>query len=255
MPSVERNLDYWTNYSWSEAGDEWSVGWGGTELMWAWTLLPRVASFLPAEHILEIAPGYGRVTQYLVHAAKRLTLVDIADRCIEACRERFAEHDHIGYHVNDGRSLDMVEDASIDLAFSWDSLIHVEEDVIETYLTQLARKLAPGGVGMLHHSNLGAYRDRRTGQLTIDNKHWRAPSVSAEKVRRLGRAVGLRSTVQELIPWGGPEFIDCISVFRSEAGTVSRWLPTKVIKNERFFIQAQQKPAAEIRAFVRQFRR
>ena len=257
MPSVERNLDYWSNYSWSEGGDEWSVGWGSTETMWAWTLMPRVASFLPAEHILEIAPGYGRVTQYLVPATKRLTLVDIADRCIDACRERFAAHDHIDYHVNDGRSLDMVDDSSIDFAFSWDSMIHVEEDVIEAYLAQLARKLVPGGVGMLHHSNLDAYRDRTTGELSIDNEHWRASSVSAEKFRKLCRSVGLRCTVQELIPWGGPDFIDCLSVFRREPGAVSitgRLRPTKVIKNERFFVQTQERQAAEIRRLTRLFR-
>lgn len=257
MPSVERNLDYWSNYSWSEAGDEWSVGWGGTENMWAWTLMPRIAGYLPAEHVLEIAPGYGRVTQYLVPCAKRLTLVDLAEKCIEACRERFAEHKHIDYHVNDGRSLAMVQDGSVDFAFSWDSMIHVEEDVIRAYLEQLARKLVPGGVGVLHHSNLDAYRDRGTGELTIGNEHWRASSMSAAKFRAICRSVGLRCTVQELIPWGGPDFIDCLSVFRRAAGRgplAGRFRPTKVIENDRFFVQAQQRPAAEIRRFVQSFR-
>lgn len=49
-------------------------------------------------------------------------------------------------------------DGAVDLAFSFDSLVHVEIDVIEGYLTELARVLVPDGVAILHHSNLAAER-------------------------------------------------------------------------------------------------
>ena len=49
----------------------------------------------------------------------------------------------------------MVEDGSIDFVFSFDSLVHVEADVLDAYLDQLARKLTPDGVGFIHHSNMG----------------------------------------------------------------------------------------------------
>src|SRR6185437_6909137 len=131
----------WTNYEWSDKGDEWSVGYGGTESMWSWAIQPRISSFLPSAHTLEIAPGFGRATQFILPASDKLTLVDLAEPCIEACKKRFDGHDNIEYHVNDGRSLDMVADGTIDFVFSWDSLIHVEDDVIEGYLAQLGRKL------------------------------------------------------------------------------------------------------------------
>ncbi len=51
----------------------------------------------------------------------------------------------------------MVADGSIDFVFSFDSLVHAEEDVIRSYLDQLGQKLRPDGVGFLHHSNLGEY--------------------------------------------------------------------------------------------------
>lgn len=31
MPSIDENRDYWTSYHWTEKGDEWSIGYGGTE--------------------------------------------------------------------------------------------------------------------------------------------------------------------------------------------------------------------------------
>ena len=48
--------------------------------------------------------------------------------------------------MNDGQSLPMVADSSIDLAFSFDSLVHVEDDVMPSYLDELARVLSEDGV-------------------------------------------------------------------------------------------------------------
>ena len=55
-----------------------------------------------------------------------------------ACRRQFADCSHIDYFVNDGKSLAMIADKSIDFAFSFNSLVHVEVDVLEAYLHQLA---------------------------------------------------------------------------------------------------------------------
>jgi len=41
---------------------------------------------------------------------------------------------HIEYFINDGRSLDMLENNSIDFAFSFDSLLHAEIDVMHAYI-------------------------------------------------------------------------------------------------------------------------
>jgi hypothetical protein len=84
-------------------------------------------------------------------------VVDLSPQCIERCRERFRQVENIDYHVNDGSSLEMVADDSIDFAFSFDSLVHAEKEVIQAYLQQLAKKLRRNGVGFLHHSNLGEY--------------------------------------------------------------------------------------------------
>src|SRR6476620_7829470 len=116
-------------YDWREAGEEWSQPWGSSAPQWAGTIFPRIRECLPAGTILEIAPGYGRWSHYLKDYCENLILIDLAEQCIEACKKRFSSSSHITYHVNDGRSLEIIPDESIDFVFSFDSLIHAEADV------------------------------------------------------------------------------------------------------------------------------
>jgi hypothetical protein len=52
----------------------------------------------------------------------------------------------------------MIPDESVDFTFSFDSLVHVEADVLEVYLQQLASAMTKDGVGFIHESNLGSTR-------------------------------------------------------------------------------------------------
>ena len=56
---------------------------------------------------------------------------------------------------------------------------------MSSYLRELARVLVPGGVAFLHHSNLGAFLDPKTGKPAVSAEHWRGRTVTAEGVRRL----------------------------------------------------------------------
>ncbi len=212
MATIEENINRWQTYDWKDRGDEWSEVWGGTPYLWHGTLYPRLLRFLPANHILEIAPGFGRFTHYLKDHCQTLEIVDLTERCIAACRERFRAADHILYHVNDGRSLAMVADRSVDFVFSFDSLVHAEAEVLAAYLQQLSAKLRPGGVGFIHHSNLASLKDEQ-GRLPFTNRHWRAESMSAALFGDFCQAAGLEVISQELINWGLEQMTDCLSVF------------------------------------------
>ena len=161
MPSTQENLSFWNReYDWSAHGDEWSGAWGGAHTQWHGSLFPRIRRHLPVHTILEIAPGFGRWTHFLAGLCERLIVVDLSSKCIEACRARFRDVTHIEYHVNDGRTLPMVAERSVDFVFSFDSLVHVDADVIESYLSELGRVLKPGGAGFIHHSNVAEFSER-----------------------------------------------------------------------------------------------
>ena len=237
MPTVEENLRHWSSYDWSRHDEEWSEVWGSSTALWYGTLMPRLAAFLQSpECILEIAPGFGRFTRFLKDHCRRLVIVDLTEQCIEACRERFRDAAHIEYHTNDGRTLPMVADRSVDFVFSFDSLVHVEHDAVRSYVLEIARVLKDDGIAFLHHSNMGAYADPSTGQLTIENRHWRATSVSAAFVRSVSEDAGLSCVVQEIVNWGVPELTDCLSVITRRGSRFAG--PPRTVENPGFMDEA-----------------
>jgi 2-polyprenyl-3-methyl-5-hydroxy-6-metoxy-1,4-benzoquinol methylase len=231
MPTIEDNISMWENtYAWDQRGDGWSKGWGGVSMQWYGSIFPRIHSFLPTGTALEIGPGFGRWTHFLRDLCTKLILVDLSEKCIEECKRRFDDCSHITCFVNDGRSLDMIPDDSLDFVFSFDSLVHVEEDVISAYVTQFSQKLKQNGVAFIHHSNLGEYSTyfqisslagkipkllgllRRFG---IDDvtRQWRAPSMSANIMASYCEKNDLKCISQELITWSTKRvLIDCISI-------------------------------------------
>jgi ubiquinone/menaquinone biosynthesis C-methylase UbiE len=253
MPSTQENLSFWNNnYDWSTHGDEWSVAWGGADTQWHGTLFPRIMRHLPVHTILEIAPGFGRWTQFLAGLCKRLIVVDLSSKCIDACRQRFRDTTHIEYHVNDGRTLPMVADGSVDFVFSFDSLVHVDAEAIESYLSELGRVLKPGGTGFIHHSNVA----ERAGRPSIDRflasphrlhalfrrplpvrqTHGRALDVSASVFRAGAAKAGVSCISQEKVNWGGDDLIDCLSTIRKSTGSSPQ--ATATLTNPHFMREA-----------------
>jgi 2-polyprenyl-3-methyl-5-hydroxy-6-metoxy-1,4-benzoquinol methylase len=251
MPTVEQNLKTWDiEYKWPEEGEEWSVAWGGSEAQWFGAIFPRIHAFLPTGTILEIAPGLGRWTNYLKNYCNHLVIVDLGQHCIDACQQRFASDRNITYHINDGQSLAMIEDNSIDFVFSFDSLVHAEADIIQAYMNQLAKKLRPNGVGFIHHSNIGRYQrivsasQRLPGRLrqfltrigVIDPYHWRAFTMTAEVFEKHCNQAGLQCISQELVNWGTKGLTDCFSLFTPKTSSWSR--STEILENPNFMKEA-----------------
>jgi SAM-dependent methyltransferase len=236
MPTIDENRAQWDQYDWIGAGNEWSAHWGGTETEWRATLFPRVWGFVPTGIICEIAPGYGRWSRYLIALCERYIGVDLSSGCVEACKARFSAVESATFVLNDGATLPMVDDRSVDFAFSFDSLVHVEHDVLSSYLAELARVLKPDGIAMVHHSNLGRFATDFAEERQ-EWEHWRARSMTAERFADLSLANGVSCVGQEIINWGSHRLIDCISVV---ARPGSKWeRPNVVVENENFMPEGQ----------------
>jgi SAM-dependent methyltransferase len=255
LPTIEENRKVWNDYqSWKKGGKDWSEDWGNPDNQWWGSIFPRLHSYVPTGKILEIGPGFGRWTRYLKELCNELVVVDLSEICIQECKKRFPSSSKITYYVNDGKTLDMILNESIDLVFSFDSLVHAEDDVIEAYIRQLAKKLKPNGLGFIHHSNIGEYKiykiifhglDRMSMQYYIIQKifgispSWRAMSMTAKKFEQFVENAGMQNISQEKINWHNRShfLIDCISVFTPKGSIWAR--SNRMLANKGFMAEAR----------------
>lgn len=193
---------------WTEAGHEWSGSFGTTENLWNKEIFDSVKEFRGTK-ALEIAPGHGRITQFLAILVDELSVVDLNEYCIVKTREKLGSHIK-DYIVNNGNDLPGIEDNSLDLVFSYDSFVHMHKNVTDDYLAEIARVLKPGGKGWIHHSWL-------YGANEYSFKNWGGRAeMDPEEFKKLVEKHGMKICTQNEIKfdgeggWGGK---DCISIF------------------------------------------
>jgi SAM-dependent methyltransferase len=185
--------------------EEWSIKFKNSQRLWYEFLFPRISQYITGD-VLEIAPGHGRVTRYLIPLSKTLSLVDLNENCINACKSMFFEFNNIKYFVNDGCTLDCIEDDSIDFVLSWDSFVHMHAKVIENYIKEISKKLRVGRYGFIHHSNLWGGEE-----LSFQNKAGRS-NMEASIFAQYCQSNGLEVIHQEF--YTDRAITDCITIFR-----------------------------------------
>jgi SAM-dependent methyltransferase len=229
MPDLAWNSAFWDGqYDWKTGGEEWSEVWGGSEPQWFGSLYPRLHRFLPAKTILEIAPGFGRWTKFLIPNSSRYIGVDLSQACVDACRRIFFNVRQATFVKNDGTSLPGIKNSSCDLVFSFDSLVHADLGILQAYVPEIIRVLAPSGVAFIHHSNLLAFNG------SLGQSHGRSLTVSANNVARAVELAGGSVLIQEVINWGSEHMLDCLTLF----GRRSANSKTARVDNPRFMDEA-----------------
>jgi SAM-dependent methyltransferase len=243
--TVRDNLAQW------DARDPWTCdgdGWDGQARAcgvpyadWKSGLMARYLPLFPRQGtMLEIGPGHGRWSEFLIGHAGMLVLCDIAPNCLDACRQRLAGRGRLRTHLSQAADLPPDLTAAVDGVWSFDCLVHVAPAECRRYLAEIARVLRPGGVAVLHHADrgrggllrrvaswFGRWREGNEGlgarrQPEADHG-WRSP-VSRADVRSWARVAGLTVVRQESrwtwqsprgrVRIGVPRFGDCITVLR-----------------------------------------
>ena len=204
--NIEEQKKWNDTKMWTNGGHEWSGPFGTTEKLWNEHIFETIKPFR-GKRILEIAPGFGRITQFLSILAGELVVVDLNPTCIEATKVKLGNHVS-GYFVNDGKSLSDIKDNSQDLVFSYDSFVHMHANVTEEYIKEASRVLVSGGCGFIHHSWFSGGRDT-----SFSNIAGRA-NMTPELFKQMVESSGMEIISQTPIHFF--ETTDTISFFRKK---------------------------------------
>lgn len=162
---------------------------------------------LDTTYIVELACGRGRHVPRYIEQSKQIVLVDILEKNISYCKERFKECDKIQYYINSGDNFKELADNTYTAIFSYDSMVHFESIDIYHYLLDTHRILKNGGMALYHHSNNHA--DYKASFITGEGGR---NYMSMELFAHFADRSGLEVLEQQVIKWGNVE--DGITLLR-----------------------------------------
>ena len=169
-PAPFRGVDYeggWSRYArnWSKKypgreyiGDEWTGREsGGARSLEEYNHLVEDKFIAPYigenDTVLELGVGGGKTAALLRAHAGDLICADIVQEMLDATRERLGD-DRVRYVKLDGLSLDGIAEGSVDVFFSFDTMVHIEPRDIFNYLTRIPPLMRGKRLCVLHHGNM-----------------------------------------------------------------------------------------------------
>ncbi len=142
--------------------------------------------------VLDLGCGIGRVAQYVAPKCKDLWAVDASQRMLNIASRRMAGMTNIRYARCLDVSIPDVPDASVDLAYSFLVLQHVEREDAFLLLEELRRVVKPSGSVVVTYPNLlsDTYLDCfvNYAHARATNEVQRARTYTPQEVTRLMEA-------------------------------------------------------------------
>ncbi len=103
--------------------------------------------------VLEIGPGGGRWTQFLV-PAREVVLVDLNAEFFPYLEDRFRDQAaKLRFYQTSGYELAGIEAESVDFVFSFGTFVHIPPEGIDAYLGEIGRVLRPGGTASIQYAD------------------------------------------------------------------------------------------------------
>lgn len=164
--SQNRYADDWNAYSvsWSEQygskyqhlGDEWNDDNTAERKRDTFYFIAYADRWLhPDMTVLEVGPGGGKWTSRIAPKVRRMIVLDVSEEMLrrtQARCEALGIH-NVEYLLGNGRDFRPIENSSIDFFFSYDVFVHIALEDTWPYAQEMARVLAPGGIGVCHHAS------------------------------------------------------------------------------------------------------
>lgn len=101
--------------------------------------------------LIEIGPGGGRWTRYMLHV-KNIYAVDYHQELLHELSKNFSKS-NIHFILNHGDDFPQIPEKSIDFVFSFGTFVHLEIEVIHSYLKNLKPLLKPTAIVVIQYAD------------------------------------------------------------------------------------------------------
>ena len=137
--------------------------------------------------VLEIGQGNGAFTRLMAPEVEHVVCFDFSRSRLDAARQALSDNVNVSYVLGDESGLASLRAGSIDLAFSYELFVHLDQEEAFLYLLDLRRVLRPGGRAILAFANLldplgfaqfeAEVAGRRPGGRTVGRINFLSPDV------------------------------------------------------------------------------
>jgi SAM-dependent methyltransferase len=197
-------------FLWGNAAEDTYFSRAERDVDAVWDALIRpVLGPLSYDTALDIAAGRGRNSVKLATRAKKVICVDINPENVEFPRERFRGDHRFHIILNDGVTLGDIDSDTVDLAYSFDAMVHFDMEIVISYVNECFRVLRPGMHAFIHHSNYSS----NPGDDFRNNPHWRN-FMSLPLFRHIVIRAGFSILLSESLSWGSIADLDGIGLLR-----------------------------------------
>lgn len=172
------------------------------------SVIYEMFSKMDLDNVIELAVGRGRHVPMYEQKANHIVLVDILQKNIDFCKERFKLSKKIDYYCNNGYNLNELNDNEYSALFTYDAMVHFEMMDIYEYLKDIHRVLRKGGMALFHHSNnTSDYKNAFSN--AVGGRNY----MSKDLFAYLAFRTGFEIIEQHVIDWGVKD-LDCVTLVR-----------------------------------------
>lgn len=209
---VSKNRNLAADYHISQMDDYFDNAEKTLDVFWnKETYFRKYFDQLDLENVVELACGRGRHVPQYIEKAGHITLVDILEKNIEFCKERFKNFNKLSYYVNNGYDLQQISTESQTSLFSYDAVVHFEMMDIFNYLKETHRILKGGGMALFHHSN-----NTESYKVSFETGKSGRSFMSDQLFAHLCNRARLEVIEQKVISWGNYKNLDCITLVQKK---------------------------------------
>ena len=138
--------------------------------------------------VVEIGPGGGRWTRYM-KAAEKIYAVDPFKELLDELASTLPDWPNLEFVLNSGSDLPGIADGSIDFVFTFGVFVHLDPEVVDGYLHEIARVLHPDGRAFIQYSDKTKPRAFRNKGFAVNH-----PAMMRDMLDRTGFTIEWENT-------------------------------------------------------------